>query len=361
MRSVTDQFLQALLFPHKLVSNFTYTVPGGSPVELLVQSGSVSVDASQRVRRTAQLVVYGLQSDYAAMSTPGTIFHIDHGLDYGGGQTELVPVFHGEQVDAEQKIGDGTISLTLSDHSTWLDRVRFLTPYAPLASTRRVDAISSIVTTARPGTVVINTSSDTGTVGSQNVWTDSRLDAITSLCRDAVLDAYFQPDGSYLICDLPDQNTMSSWTASGLLESGSRKRPMDKMYNTVVVRPSATDGSQTWTQQVAQITDTNNPRHPNYIGVVPYFWASPTISNSGQALRAAQAFLFRVMGTTETLGLGMISNPALEGNDAIRIVTPAVNTDPANIFQHFIDAFTLDLVSGSMNLSTRAQAVAAVI
>jgi hypothetical protein len=57
----------------------------------------------------------------------------------------------------------------------------------------------------------------------------------------------------------------------------------------------------------------------------------------------------------------MISNPALEGNDAIRVVTPAVNTDPANIFQHFVDSFTLDLVSGSMNLSTRAQAVAAVI
>lgn len=357
MQAVTNQFLQALLYPHRLVSNFTYTVPGGSPVSLVVQSGSVSVDTSQRVRRTAQLVVYGLQTDFAAMTTPGAVFHIDHGLDYGSGQTELVPVFHGEQINAEQKIGDGTISLTLSDHSNWLDRVRFITPYAPLASTLRTLAITSIVTAARPGTVVVVTATDTGTIGSQNVWTDSRLDAITSLCRDGAMDAYFQPDGSYLICDSPDQNTMSSWTASGVLESGSRKRPMDKMYNTVVVRPGATDGSQTWPQQVAQITDTTNPRHPNYIGVVPYFWSSPTITNSGQALRSAQAILFRVMGTTETLTLGMISNPALEGNDAIRVVTPSVNTDPANIFQHFIDAFTLDLVTGSMNLGTRSQAV----
>lgn len=37
--------------------------------------------------------------------------------------------------------------------------------------------------------------------------------------------------------------------------------------------------------------------------------------------------------------------------------TPQVNTDPAQIFQHFIDSFSLDLVTGSMTLATRSQAV----
>ncbi len=360
MWSVTPQFLTALQYPHDLASRFTYTIPGGSPVSLKVQSGTVSGDASQRIRRTATLTVYGLQADYDAMTTPGTVFHVDHGLNYLGGQTELVPVFHGEQTNGEQHIGDGTIILTLADHANWLSRSRFLTPYAPVATTLRIQAISDIVTGGKPGTTVKITATDTGTVGSQNVWTDSRLDAITALCKDGSMDAFFLPDGTFLIRDLPTSSTAPVWTISGLLESGSRKRPLDKLYNTVVVRPSATDGSQTWSQQTAQITDTTNPRHPNYIGVVPYFWASPTAGSAAVALAAAQSILYRVMGTTETLSLGLISNPALETNDVIRVVTPPVNTDPAAIFQHFIDQFGLDLVSGSMTLATRSQAVSIV-
>lgn len=355
MRAVTAQFLQALGFPHKMASAFTYTVPGGSSVQLQVKSGSVSVDSSQRTRRTASLTVVGTQADYAAMTTPGTTFHIDHGLDYGGGQTELVSVFHGELTQAEQRVGDGTITMQLADHMNWLNRCRLLTPYAPAAGTSRIQAITNLVTTAKPGTNVVVTATDTGTVGSQLVFSNSVPDAITALCKDGAMDAYFQPDGSFLICDLPNTSTSAVWTASGLLESLARQRPMDKMYNTVVVQPSATDGSQTWTQQVAQITDTANPRHPNNIGVVPYFWASPTASTAAAAYAAAQAILFRVLGTTETLNMGLLSNPALEGNDLVRVVIPAVNNEPADIKQHFIDSFSIDLNSGSMTAATRSQ------
>lgn len=355
MRAVSSQFLQALGFPHKLVSAFTYTIPGGQPTQLQVKFGSVAVDSTQRTRRTASLTVYGLQADYVAMTTPGTVFHIDHGLDYGGGQTEKVPVFHGELTNATQLVGDDTITLTLVDHMNWLNRCRLLTPYSPTASTTRVQAIKSLVQTAKPGTTVTVTATDTGTIGSQNVWTNSVVDAITSLCKDGAMDAYFQPDGTFLICDLPTTTTPSVWTASGLLKSVERQRPMDKLYNTIVVQPSATDGSQTWAQQTAQITDTTNPRHPNNIGVVPYFWPSPTASTAAAALNAAKAILFRMLGTTETLSLGLLSNPALEGNDLVRVVIPALNNEPADIKQHFIDSFSLDLNSGAMTAATRSQ------
>jgi hypothetical protein len=350
MRAVTSTFLQALGTPHKMITNCTYTVPGGLPVVVQLQSGQINVDAAQRTRRTAALTVYGQQADYAAMTTPGTVFHVDHGIDYGAGQTELVPVFHGEVLEGDQLVGDGTIDLTqMADHGTWLSRSRFLTPYTPSASTPRTQSISDIVTSGRPGTTVVITATDTGTVGTQNVWTDNRLDAITALCKDGNMDAAFQPDGTFLIKDLPNLNNLAVWTAQGVLESGTRQRPMDRMYNTVVVRPSGTNG--------AQITSLANPRHPNYIGVVPYFWDSPTIMSAGAALAAAQTILYRVLGNTETLSLGLLSNPALDVNDVIRVVAPAVNTDPANIYQHFIDSFTLDLVTGSMSLNTRSQAV----
>jgi hypothetical protein len=227
----------------------------------------------------------------------------------------------------------------------------------PSSLTTRIQAITSIVQTAKPGTSVVVTATDTGTVGTQNVWTNSAVDAITALCKDGAMDAYFQPDGSFLICDLPSVSTGSVWTASGILKSVARQRPFDRMYNTVVVQPSATDGSQTWPQQVAQITDTTNDRHPNYIGVAPYFWPSPTAGSAAAALRAADAILFRVLGSTETLALGLLSNPALDANDLIRVVVPAVNNEPADIIQHFLDSFTIDLASGAMTAATRSQPV----
>lgn len=357
MRTVSAQFLQALQAPHDLVSVFTYTPPGGSATTLRVQSGTVTVDSSQRTRRTAGLTVYGTQADYEAMTAPGTAFHIDHGIDYGANQTELVSVFHGELTRGEQRVGDGTITLQLVDHMNWIARCRLISPFAPAAATSRVQAITSIVQTAKPGTTVISTASDLGTIGSQNVWTNSGVDVISGLCKDGAMDAFFQPDGSFLICDQPTATTTPAWTIKGILESVTRQRPFDKLYNTVVVQPSATDGSQTWPQQIAQITDTANDRHPSKIGVVPYFWPSPTAASAPAALRAAQAILFRVMGSTETLSLGMLSNPALEANDVIRVIVPEVNNEPADIVQHFLDSFSLDLVSGSMTAATRSQPV----
>jgi hypothetical protein len=357
MWGVSAQFLNALKFPHTIKSEFTFTVPGGLPTVLKVVAGSVSTDWSARIRRTASLTVQGSQADFVAMTTPGAVFAIRHGFVMGN-LTELVPIFWGEQVSGEQRFGTGTISLTLADHANWLSRARFIAPYAPLPSLARVAAIEEIVMIAKPGVTVVNLSSDEGSVGIQNVWTDSTLDAITALCRDGNTDGFFRPDGVFVIEDLPTIATPPAWTVRGIIESGSRRRPMDKLYNTVVVRPSATDGSQGWEQQTASITDVQNPRHPNYIGVVPYFMASPTASSALVALDMAENLLYKVMGSTETLSLGMISNPALEGGDVVRIVAPPVGKDPANIFQHIVDGFTLDLNTGSMSVSTRSQIVA---
>ncbi|WP_434315832.1 hypothetical protein [Leifsonia sp. P73] len=358
MRNVSATFLAAIGAPHDLITSMTYTVPGGSPVTMSVKSGAVACDTSQRTRRTInQMSVYGTLADYKAITTPGTAFHIDHGFDYQAGQTEVVPVFHGELTNAVQQVGDGTITLALADHMNWIARCGFVVPFNPPASMTRIQAITSIVQTAKPGTTVNVTATDTGTVGSQAMWTNSAVDAITALCRDGAMDAYFQADGSFLICDLPSASTASVWTARGIVKSVARQRPFDKLYNTVVVQPSATDGSQTWPQQVAQIQDTTNPRHPNNIGVVPLFWSSPTITTATAAMQAAQALLFRALGTTETLSLETLSNPALEGNDLIRVVIPAVNGEPDDIKQHFIDTFSLDLVTGAMTTGTRSQPV----
>lgn len=356
MWPVTNLFLEALRKPQKRITTGTYTVPGGEPVEIRFKSGRVSLSDQNRIRRRADITVFGRTADYQAMMTPGTLFRIEHGLRMGN-ITETVPVFCGEVNRGRQLFGGGAgeIVLPLLDLGGWLARSDFVEPFAPSAGTTRIQAITDVVQDARPGTTVIVTATDTGTIGRNQMWTGSRWDCISDLTADGGTEAFFQPDGTFLIRNQPTLSTPSSWSPNGVLSAAARERPMERLYNTVVVRPSATDGSQTWTQQVVSITDPAHERHPDKIGVVPYFLPSPTASTAAIAQRAGQLRLSRVLGTSETLNLGLISNPALEGGDVIRVVTPQIGNEPANIFQHIVDSFAFDVMTGGMSLSTRAQ------
>lgn len=353
MWPVTDRFLSAILATPSYITTATFTPPGGTATAVQVEGGSIRLDESSRVRRTGGLTIYGGADVYRLVNTLGGVLHIDHGLKFGR-DSETVPVFHGELTETAQELGGGSIGLTLGDLMVRVGRSRFLTPFSPAAAMTRTDAIANIIQGAIPGATVINRSSDTGTVGSGVVWQDSRTDALTDLTKDGGTEVFQLPDGTFIIRDVRTLSGSPDWVVSRSLESASRKRPADKLYNTVVVRPSAADGSQTWTQQVAQITDVTHPRHPDNIGVVPYFWDSPTAQSAAAALAAAQSILSRVLGTTETLDLSMITNPALEGGDVLRVIAPGIGQEAAQAFKHYLDSFSLDLVTGSMGAGTRS-------
>lgn len=362
MRTVSQRFLNALVVSHKNATVFTCTPPGGSPVTLRWSSLSVAFNASIGIRRTADATLPPvLGTDlYSIVSTPGAIFHIEHGIDYGAGDTELVDVFHGEAADGGVNLVAGEVRLRLSDLWQRVERCRFTAPYAPAAGTRS-SRISAAITAAVPATTVnIETSEGGSTVGGKT-WDRDRTQFVKDLASDGSLDAYFEPDGTFTIRSLP---LMDAGAAVYVLRTGEysnivdadRQRPLDRLYNQVVVIPS--DESQTWARQTATVSDPNHPRHPDKIGVVPFFYSSPTITSTSRAATAANSILQRVLGTTETLQLGTLSNPALEGGDIVTVVHEATDTDPGFSAVHFIDSGTLDCATGEMTLQTRSAALA---
>jgi len=329
----------------------------GDPFEVDMLAGSISNDSGSFRRRTAPLLLRVSAAEAKVLNTPGTLLQIRHG--HRDGNTDVLhPVFCGEPITALRDLGDGQISLTAADLAVWLDRARFVSPYTAPTGVSRVATIGNLVTDARPGTTVANRSSSSSTVAALAVWDDNRVDAIRDLATDANVEVFFAPDGTFVIRDPQSLSSTPVWTVrpgdGGTLKSASRQMPLDRLYNTVVVRPSATDGSQTWTQQIVQVTDPDHPRHPSKIGVVPYFWASPTITSAAGALSAGRTILNRVLGTAETLSLELIGNPTLESGDVIRVVTPTINDETGDIVTHFIDSYTLDLVTGSMSMKTRS-------
>ena len=357
MWTVSPRFLEALRYPHKTVTTCTITPPGGAATTVKVKAGTITVNSKSHVRRQGTVTLEGNSTVFELIATPGATFTIQHGLAFGN-STELIPVFTGEVANPRQEFGDGTITVTLADFGTRVSRNKFPTPYQPAGVTTRVAAISAVATGAITGLSVSTTATDTGTVGDGKLWAENRWDAIRDLTTDAEAEAFFYPDGSFLIRDIPTLTDSPVWIVNagdgGVLKGAARFRPTNELVNRVTVRPSATDGSQTWAPQSANLADADL-RSADRIGVAPVFVDSPTITTAAGALLVAQTKLNQITGMVETLQIDSVANPALECGDVIRVITPNLNREAGRVFQHFIESLSLNLSSGSMFLTTRSQ------
>ncbi len=359
MWDVSERFLQSLGRPQVRATEVTVTPPGETEIDVSdhLIAGQVSADAGAVIRRKASLVLTGDRALFDLISVPGATIRVLHGLDYGGDR-ELVPVFIGEVQRPRQASASAAISLQCVDLAVWLSRTRYTTPRVPIPTQTRAQAIEAIVIAARPGTPVSILTADAVQVGNI-AFTGTAADAVTALARDGGLEAFFRPDGQFIIRDRPTTLDTSVWTiapgAGGTLKSADRERPMDRLYNRVVVSPASI--AQTWQPQEAEVTDPNHPLHKSKIGIATFEWTARTAGTASQALHIARQLLGRVLGTTETLSLGAVSNPASDVSDVIRVITPTIGRDEGTIIQHLLDTFTLDLTSGSVQAGTRSEVV----
>jgi hypothetical protein len=354
--NVTSRFRTTATQNHEIASTCTITTPGGASLALPISAGQVSVDRTQLIRRTApSLAVEGGTDAFALLSVPGTQLVLEHGFVYGGADRELLPMLTGELTSAALQIGDGLIGLSVADRWQKLVACSRLYAYTPATTARRVDEIINAVQEVFPGITIRNTATDTGTVGTAQAWT-SRADQISSYATDGGMEAYFAPDGAFVLRDTPQITDTPVWTiktgAGGTLKALTRTRPLDKLFNTVVLTPATADPLQTWTLVIAQITDPADPRHPDRVGIRPYPYQSPTALTLEQAQAVAAQVLRKITGTTETLDLSAMAMPALEGGDVVRVLTPADSGD--TIVSHFLQQHTVDLGTGDMSANTRS-------
>lgn len=361
MRTISERFKVALNASHRRATTITCTVPGGDPVALRWNSGTVSSSKSSGVRYSASLSLPPMpgQDTYGLVSTPGAIFNIRHGIDYGAGSMELIDCGEYEAASGGVRIAGGDISLSLADLWQRVDRCKFLAPYSAPSGSRGL-LIADVVAAAVPAaTVYVNADGGLHEEGT-NLW-DERTSLIGDLSKDGSLDVGFDASGNFRIRNEPILDPASSvWTFrtgldAGNIESADRQRPFDKLYNTVIVQPL--DSSQAFDEQVVQVADTTHPRHPSKIGVAPFFYKSATANTNAEALQVAVTILSRVLGSTETVSIDGIGNPALEVGDVVTIVHEATDTDPGFAAFHIIDSFQMDLEKGSMSLATRSSAL----
>ncbi len=358
MKQVSSRYLRALNLSHDTITTITCTPPGEAPVSLSPMACTVAMQSGTGRRRTASVAVSpqpGLDL-YGLVSTPGAIFQIHHGIKFGPRLYERVPVFYGEAASGGVSLAGGDISLSLTDQWARVERCRLLAPYSPPNGASRAQRITDLILGAIPGATVHQLADGGIMTGELGTWDRDRTQPIKDLATDGSLEVWPDVDGSWVIRPVPTSDpkasvyTFKTGDAGGNILSADRERPLDRLYNTVVVVPGE---KQTWARQIATVP-ADSPRHPDKIGTVPYFYASPTIKTSGQAMSAATTILARVIGSTERLTMTGLINPALEPGDMVTALHPATEVDPGFRVAHLFDSGRADYIANTMTLDTLA-------
>jgi hypothetical protein len=370
MFDVTPEWLESIRHSHQLYARLTAKPLKGEPVTLDVQSGSVNATYQRGTRRTAQLSVYALghgqgvtfsaSAVAALLKRTGTRCLLEADISTAQPDHRMIPMITGMVSNVSWRVGDGIIDLQLTDEWWRVAQGRFTVPWTPTAGLRRTTAVEQLMREVAPDREITDTASDAGTIQSQGDWGVDREQAIGTLCTDGGFDAYFDRDGRIRLEDSKSTNDPVVYSLltgdGGTLESIETGLDVGRLYNTVVVKPSATDNSQKWSAQVASLT--TGDRAPANLGVtIPYFIASPTISSAEAASQVAQNRLDYVTGTAETLQSNALGNLALDEGDVVEILIPGDDAQGtgATMWRYYVDSITWDLVTGDMTLKARNQ------
>ncbi len=352
MFPVSDRFIRALRDSHTMVSRVdAYSGNVLLKRDVPIVSGSVSVSAGTGVHRKLTVTVAD-ESLWEMLSPVGVELRVWRGLQYPGGEEELVPlgVFSLDSQSRAVLTGGGISISGIPDRWAFIQRARFETPRVSDYPMRNTDQIVTLVRE-----VLKNVGVDNGGVTNRNrlsqvtvpplVWGRDRDKAIEDLATAAGIEVFFGNHGELRLRDIPVLGSPPVWRVragrNGVMIGGTATRDRSRVYNVVVVVSSKTDGNAPFTPVVVEDTDRNSPTNIyGTYGRVPYFLTSATIANTEDARAAGAAMLAKTKVRYVDMTVSAVVNPALEAGDSISTTDEHGNS---RLFQ--LDSFDIPLTT----------------
>lgn len=352
----SPRFLAMLVESHTPVTVVQLHRTDGTVVELEHTAGSVTVDRSQAIRRTATVTVpdtsFIPRTPTEQLAIYGARLRIQRGIRYGDGHVELVPVFFGrvDAVDGDPDIGP--VDIKASGLEAVVADDKFTAAYSIGKGVTAVTAITGLIQAAIPGAVVTNRATDQ-VIGARTWDAEGDRWAAAVECATAIgAEVYADADGQFVIAELPDMLTAPvSWQVDagdhGALVSASRGYSRDGMYNWVVARGENTEED---TPPVTAVAADEDPTSPTYVygpfGRVPTFYSSATLTTAALAQGAANKLLRDSLKPNATADLSSVPNPLLEPGDILRVTYGSGDRDLLQV-----ESFSLDLVGGDFSVA----------
>ncbi|AKZ59161.1 hypothetical protein SAM23877_6116 [Streptomyces ambofaciens ATCC 23877] len=333
MYPVSPTFLRTLATSHTMVARVDAYF-GGQLVRsnLPFDSGSVTVDRGSKSRRKLSLTIPDPSllpwGETDVLAPYGQQLVVSRGIRYTNGAEEWVPLgtFRVDNPSGDVHLGPITVSGTSMESAIIDDKFQVPTTTRGLGGC--VDAMTTLIRQTLPNAVVTNM-----TTGNRNpsvavaTWDagNDRWDAITQIARAMSAEIYVDALDRFVVTDLPDVvNGPVAWDITegegGTLISSARSVSRTGVYNAVVASGENSASGSAPVSGTARDTDPGSPtRWGGPFGKVTKFISSALWITAGDCLSAANFALFDATAPNVETSLDSLPNPALEGNDIVRI------------------------------------------
>jgi hypothetical protein len=328
-----------------------------------VVGGSVSVDTSRKTRRQTSITLQdptgNLVPDEVTdllQTYSGYQLQLWRGISWRDGTHEEFPL--GTFDPSNPKINDTGDSLEISldayDHSKYISRVRWITPYVVPSGGNVATVIRDALETRMPG-LQYNFQPTNSTVPGATLGTSADNDPWDDLTKIAASDGmelFFDARGVVVLRDIPDpENDLIVRTfddgEDSVVTSFRRENDASKMYTGVIVYSEGSEITEPIRVEVwRQDTDLR----------IPYFFPTGLIQTVEQATKTGESLL-RTVGRAEfAVEMTAIPDPRLEDGDVVRITRDRARLDDAFV----VSGITMPLDADSeMTIATEKRRSAA--
>ena len=283
--------------------------------DLTVISGSVSESTSDFVRRTCSLELARTPEARSWLWTPGMTVRVFRAVK-AGGQWLRMPVHWGVSMQPRTQAFGNSISLSSPDISSLVSLHRFTSPRTIPTGVTVTQAIQLLVRESIPWVQIEDQTGDV-TPCTQVTWQRDRNQAITELAQSIGAEAFFRPDGAFVIRRVRSLIDPAEWVVrqrDNLIE-GSEDADLSRSYNEIVVRGDSTaEGSSS----VWAISRDEDPSSPTYVGRAPIItgeYVSSLVTSQAQAKSMADSIRFRSQGAQVSISYAGLVHPGVAAGD----------------------------------------------
>ena len=345
-------------------------VEGGSLTPTVnIVDGGVDVDVTRGNRRTFQMNLLNNDGEFSPGTDLSGLFYVNRavrlwrGVGYGDSDEELVPIGTFLLDKADVTIERNMSIVTLSGQDMWkkMSKSQFTVPTTYAAGTPLNDVIRDMAADAGVTQMVLDPLVDRASnaknlnVARSYEVGDRRGEELVKLCDAFGIDVFFDPLGRLVTEDFRDPaDTATVWTyqpeESGLMAQLQASWDDEKLFNHVVVIGTG-DETQSYRAELKD-EDPLSPTRISLIGDRVKRMESGVLASQEAVDKAALTLYYNNLVLTENIRMEAMCNPALEGNDVVRVIEP----DYANLDARYrLTSFNVPLSTSKQTLHmTRA-------
>lgn len=334
MYPVSSTFLRTLATSHVMIARVDAYYAGQLvAANLPVSDGSVSVDRASKTRRTLSLTVadpkYLPWNATDPLAAYGQQLVVSRGIRFSNGAEEWVPLGTFRINAPSGDVHFGPVNVTGASMECALIDDQFQVPTSTRGYGGCVDAMEALIRQTLPDAVIVNL-----TAGARNptcavaTWDagGDRWEAVSQIALAMQAEIYVDAQDRFVITDLPDVvNGTVAWDIAegegGTLISSARSMPRTGVYNAVAASGQNAASGSVPVSYVATDDDISSPtRYGGPFGKVTKSISSALWTTTGACQAAAEYALFDAIAPNIQTSTDALPNPALEGNDIIRLM-----------------------------------------